>query len=92
MIIQGIVPTLIIVRVGLEVSVQSTQSNSSVTVLDSGVYSRSRPHILGIIRLNQSETYDAEKNTGSPDPSRANLSEVVMPHLDKYRTWCNFGQ
>lgn len=90
--IVGIVPTLIIVRVGLEVSVQSTQSNSSVTVLDSGVYSRSRPHILGIIRSNQCETYDVEKNMGSPDPSRPNLSEAVMPHLDKKRTWCNFGQ
>ncbi|KAJ6474149.1 hypothetical protein C8R45DRAFT_384209 [Mycena sanguinolenta] len=89
--IVGIVPTLIIVRVGLEVSVQSTQSNSAVAVLDS-VFSRSRPHILGIIRSNQNETYDVEKNMGPPDPSRPNLSEAVTPHLDKKRTWCNFGQ
>jgi len=61
--IVGIVPTLIIVRVGLglEVCSQSGSATSSGTVLDSNVYSRSRPHIR-IFRSNSIEINDVEKN------------------------------
>ncbi|KAJ7268112.1 hypothetical protein B0H12DRAFT_1067888 [Mycena haematopus] len=61
----GIVPTLIIVRVGLGVSVQSRSNTSSEAVWDSDVYSRSRPHILGIVRSDKSGNYDVEQNIQS---------------------------
>ncbi|KAJ6501854.1 hypothetical protein C8R45DRAFT_974524 [Mycena sanguinolenta] len=58
----GIVPTLIIVRLGLGVSVQNRSNASSATAVDSDVYSGSRPHILGIIRSDKSGNYDLEQN------------------------------
>jgi len=61
--IVGIVPTLIIVRIGLGLSVENAQSTVSTTaVLDSDVYSRSRPHILGIARSDNGSFNDLEKN------------------------------
>jgi len=59
----GIVPTLLIVRVGLGASVQSAENTS---VLDNDVYSPSRPHILGI-RSDISRPYDVEKNIPCSD-------------------------
>ncbi|KAF7364062.1 hypothetical protein MSAN_01065000 [Mycena sanguinolenta] len=63
----GIVPTLIIVRVGLGISVQSGSNVSSATLLNSDVDSRSRPHILGIVRSDKSGIYDLEQNIQSSD-------------------------
>ncbi|KAF7341108.1 hypothetical protein MVEN_01845000 [Mycena venus] len=63
----GIVPTLLIVRVGLGASVQSVENAiSAATVLDSNVHSRSRPHILGV-RSDISRPYDVEKNIPCSD-------------------------
>ncbi|KAF7341105.1 hypothetical protein MVEN_01844700 [Mycena venus] len=59
----GIVPTLLIVRVGLGASVQSEETTA---VSDSDVYSRSRPHILGV-RSDISRPYDVEKNIPCSD-------------------------
>ncbi|KAJ7926171.1 hypothetical protein B0H13DRAFT_1089558 [Mycena leptocephala] len=59
-----IVPTLIIVRIGLGLGIERVESTgSSALTLDSDndVHSRSRPHILGVIRPNNSGYYDVEK-------------------------------
>jgi len=58
----GIVPTLIIVRIGMGFGIERVESTgSSEPTLDSEAYSRSRPHVLGVIRPNHSGYYDVEK-------------------------------
>ncbi|KAJ7319347.1 hypothetical protein DFH08DRAFT_390918 [Mycena albidolilacea] len=58
----GIVPTLVIVRVGLGLSLQSESTVSGSAVLNSDVYSRSRPRFVG------KAPYDIEKSITSPVP------------------------
>ncbi|KAJ7121740.1 hypothetical protein C8R43DRAFT_1033357 [Mycena crocata] len=67
----GIVPTLIIVRVGLGVSVQNVESSvASAEALDSSTYS-GRCHVLGVepsrstpYDLHRERVYDLEKGSG----------------------------
>ncbi|KAJ7879056.1 hypothetical protein B0H14DRAFT_2710377 [Mycena olivaceomarginata] len=56
----GIVPTLVIVRVGLGLSLQNESTVAGSAVLNSDVYSRSRPRFVG------KAPYDIEKSITSP--------------------------